>query len=80
MRFLFSTGEWDAILERYNTDIALVKTNTSVHNLLKLSPGWIIVFEDSMSALFLNEKSPIADTLKRTVAEFNPPEMLGYFP
>jgi len=80
MRFMFGVGEWDAILKQYNTDIALVKTNSSVHNLLKLSPGWIIVFEDSKSVLFLNEKSPIADTLKRTAAEFDPPEMLGYFP
>ena len=78
--FMFGTGEWDAILEQYNTDIALVKMNSSAYNLLKLSPGWIIVFEDSKSVLFLNEKSPIADTLKRTAAEFNPPEMLGYFP
>lgn len=80
MRFIFGIGEWDAILERYNTDIALVKTNSSVHNLLKLKAGWIIVFEDSKSVLFLNEKSPIADTLKRTAAGFDPPEMLGYFP
>ena len=80
MRFMFGIGEWDAILEQYNTDIALVKTNSSVYNLLKLRAGWIIVMEDSNSVLFLNEKSPIAETIKRSVAEFNPPEMLGYFP
>jgi len=80
LKFMFGIGEWDAILKQYNTDIALVKMNSSAYNLLKLKAGWIIVFEDSKSVLFLNEKSPIADTLKRTAAGFDPPEMLDYFP
>ena len=40
-------GEWDAVLDRCPTDMALVNKGTPVYNLMRLKPGWTPAYQDS---------------------------------
>lgn len=78
----FASGRnaWDTLLQEYPTDLALVPTGTPVDNLLRLYPGWLLVYEDATSALFVNQASPIAQSLQRAAAEFVAPPPQRFFP
>lgn len=67
MAFTFGTGEWDAVL-RGGADLALVSKNFPTYNLMKLKPGWTLIFEDEISALFAPAGSPHLDGLRRLAA------------
>jgi hypothetical protein len=80
MDFHFGVNDWDALLRQHWTDLALVKKHKSVHNLLKLKSEWLMVYEDSKSALFVNRNSSLVEPLRQAVADFAPPEANRYFP
>lgn len=72
--------DWDAFLEAHPADLALVQKATPADNLLRLSPDWTLVFEDAVSALFVQRTSPAAAPLRRTAATFVPPPPKEHFP
>lgn len=78
--FHFGTGEWDSILEDYETHMALVTVAQPSYNLLKMKPGWELVYEDSISALFANQDWHQFSIIKQTANNFSPPPILEYFP
>ena len=78
--FHYSVNDWDALLRQHQTDLALVDKDKSVHNLLKLKPEWLMIYEDSVSALFVNRNSSLAEPLRQAAADFTPPEANRYFP
>jgi hypothetical protein len=49
--FIYGTGDWDRLLRR-GADLVLVSTQFPVYNLMKLEPGWVIVYEDDVAAVF----------------------------
>ncbi len=65
LHFLSGKGRWDALLEEHPTDLALVYRDGATFNLLTLKPGWELVYEDSLSAVFVNAASPLATQLRR---------------
>ncbi len=66
-RFNFGYGKWDALIERPGVDLALVPTDHwPVFNLLKLKPGWTVVFQDDRSAIVARQGSPAAAAIART--------------
>lgn len=67
LEFLLGTGDWDALLDGRPTDLALVGKAQPVYNLLQLKPGWSVVYEDSLSALFVRQASPLRESLQQTV-------------
>jgi hypothetical protein len=78
--FMLGIGEWDALLEQYPTDMALVKKSRAVYNLLRLDPNWVLAYSDEYSALFARKGSALLQTLQHTTTEFSPPPRTGYFP
>jgi len=78
--FEYGTGDWDEIIESNWTDMVLIRMNTTSYNLMKLKPGWLLIFDDDNSALFVNEESPVAETLQQTLSDFEPPEPNRFFP
>ncbi len=80
MNFMWGVNDWDALLRQHWTDMALVKKYAPDYNLLKLKPDWLMVFEDSKSALFVNQDSSLVEPLRQAVANFTPPEASKYFP
>lgn len=78
--FFFGTNDWDALLRQHWADMALVRKSNPGYHLLKLMPDWLMVFEDSKSALFVNRDSTLVGHLQKAVVDFVPPEANGYFP
>lgn len=80
MHFQYGVKDWDALLRQERADMALVERQSTVHNLLKLKPDWLTVYEDSKSALLVNRNSSLVAPLRQAVATFIPPEANRYFP
>jgi hypothetical protein len=55
----YGVHDWDAVLDEYDTELALVPKDSPAHNLLKLKPGWVIEYEDDVSALAVKADSPM---------------------
>jgi hypothetical protein len=62
LAFTFGAGDWAAVLE--DASMALVQRDQPSYNLLKLQPGWELVYEDSLAGLFAREGSPQADLIR----------------
>jgi hypothetical protein len=62
-RFTFGIGDWQAALGRGPADLALVSPRFAALNLMKLEPGWRLVYEDPASGLFVRRGSPLAEQL-----------------
>jgi hypothetical protein len=65
--FTSGLGDWDAILKGHETDLALVSKRFPGFNLMKLKPGWTLVYEDSVSGLFVRQGSRLDGKLRFTV-------------
>jgi len=77
LAFKYGEGDWDALLRKHETHMALVRTGFPTFNLLKLEPGWRLVYQDSLAALFGREGLPIVETLQRTAPPGLPPDGAG---
>jgi len=63
---LFTTGlgDWDGILKKSETHLALVSKEFPVFNLMKLKPGWTLVYEDPMSGIFVRQGSALEEKVR----------------
>jgi hypothetical protein len=68
---MFGRNDWDAVLDEHDTDMALVSKGRPAYNLMLLKPGWTLVYEDPLCALFAPEHSALADRLLATA----PPDL-----
>jgi hypothetical protein len=59
LNFFGGVGDWDRLLQDHHTQMALVVKTYPVFNLLKLSPGWVLVYEDSLSGIYAREGLPL---------------------
>jgi len=50
--FMRGVGDWDALLENRDTHLALVTAGSPTFNLMKLKPGWLLIYEDPLAGLF----------------------------
>jgi hypothetical protein len=57
--------------------MALVPKTFAVYNLLKLSPGWVLVYEDSLSAIFAKQGLPFVENLRQARPESLPDDGVG---
>lgn len=80
LNFKFGTGEWNALLKSYNTQMALINRSSATYNLLKLTPGWSLIYQDDSSALFARKDFKGFQQLQETAASFKPPADTGIFP
>jgi hypothetical protein len=71
--FKFGQGDWAALLREYDTQLALVRRFQPADNLLRLKPGWTLIYEDQMAALFARADLPYLDRLRST-----PPPSVPY--
>ena len=77
LAFKYGEGDWDALLRKHETHMALVRTGFPTFNLLKLEPGWRLVYQDSLAALFGRDGLPIVETLQRTATPELPADGAG---
>ncbi len=64
--FRMGTGDWDALLRKHETHLALVSKKFPVFNLMQLHPDWLLVYEDRVSGLFVPRDSPLIRQIKAT--------------
>ena len=77
LQFLYGIGQWDAIVDHQLTDMALVGRDQPTYGLMRLKPGWQLVYEDSFASLFVREGSPLADEIQNAVPPSLPPDGVG---
>jgi hypothetical protein len=58
LNFVSGIGEWDELLTKGTTSIVLSNKLTPNYGLMKLEPGWKLVYEDDVAAVFLPAASP----------------------
>ena len=57
LRFMTGIGNWDDLLDKYPTDLVLLKKDTANDNLMQMRVDWELIFEDSVSVLYVKEGS-----------------------
>lgn len=68
LRFIVGEGDWDTLLDKYPTDMALVRRQDAAYNLLRCKPGWVLVHQDDISALFVRADFPYRRPLETAAA------------
>ena len=66
LNFQHGRAQWDAVLREPATDMALVQAETPAENLLRLDPGWVLVYHDQLSRLFARTESPLREIISNT--------------
>jgi hypothetical protein len=77
LNFAFGVGDWDKLIRDRDTHMALVKKAFAVFNLLKLVPGWVLVYEDSLSAVFAKQGLPFVQHIREAKPEALPDDGVG---
>jgi hypothetical protein len=63
--FMYGRGQWDRLVDRPETELALVHRHRPVFELMKQKPGWILVYQDALCALFAREGSPSLEQIRQ---------------
>jgi hypothetical protein len=66
LSFTIGLGDWDGLLNKPETQLALVSKGFPVFNLMQLKPGWALVYDDPMSGLFVRQRSPSEEKIRLT--------------
>ncbi len=64
--FRMGTGDWDALLRKHETHLALVSKKFPVFNLMQLHPDWLLVYDDPVSGLFVPRDSLLIRQIQTT--------------
>lgn len=78
LRFMTGSGNWDALFEGRETDLALVPADGPAANLVRLEEGWVEVHADSIASVFAKRGSHAMRRLSETPAP--PDELDRFFP
>ena len=62
--FFDGVGEWDRLLARRETDLALVPAGTAVYHLMSMHPDWELVMDSGPAALFGRRNSPVTSQMR----------------
>jgi hypothetical protein len=62
--FKYGHGDWEALLREHDTHLALVRRLHPSDNLLRLKPGWTLLYEDPLAALFGRADLPYLDRIR----------------
>ena len=65
--FMRGLGDWDALLKNHDTQLALVKSGSPTFNLMKLKPGWHLIYADPLAGLFGRDGLATTEAIARTV-------------
>ncbi len=64
--FMYVLNDWDALLDKHETDMALVSKRFPSFNIMKLKRDWLLLYEDPVAALFVRSGSPIVEKIRNT--------------
>jgi hypothetical protein len=66
LRFTNGVGDWDRLLKKPETELALVSRAFPVFNLMQLTSGWKLAYEDPISGIFVRQGSPSEEAFRLT--------------
>src|SRR5262249_23296228 len=78
--FVTGSGNWDAFVDKYPTDIVVMEPYVAPSNLMLLKPGWVRVYADNACWMFVRQGSEQERVL---TGSSPPPNQTGsdrYFP
>jgi hypothetical protein len=75
--FMLGRAEWERLIERPETQLALVHRQRPVFELMKQQPGWQLVYQDSLCAVFVRAESPLVAQIRRASVPDLPPDGSG---
>jgi hypothetical protein len=75
--FKFGQGDWEALLREHDTQLVLVRRFLPSDHLLRLKPGWTLLYEDPLAALFGRADLPYLDRIIATPAPSVPYDGAG---
>jgi hypothetical protein len=64
--FRFGHGDWEALLREHDTQLALVRRFHPSDNLLRLKPGWSLLYEVPLATLFGRADLPYLNRIRAT--------------
>jgi hypothetical protein len=64
LRFINGVGDWDRLVRKPETHVALVSRAFPVFNLMQLTAGWTLAYEDPISGIFVRQTSPLAGAFR----------------
>jgi hypothetical protein len=77
LSFALGMDDWDKLIRERDTHMALVQKRLPVFNLLKLVPNWVLVYEDSLGAIFAKQDSPFVQDIREANHDPLPDDGLG---
>lgn len=80
LAFQYGVNEWDAILEEYDTHLVLVNVSSAAFNLMRMKPGWELVYQDAISGLFARNDWSQFEKVHNVDIDINPKSDKYYFP
>jgi hypothetical protein len=63
--FMLGEGEWDRLVARPETEMALVDRARPADRLMRGKVGWVVAYEDEAATLFVREGSPWLERIAR---------------
>lgn len=77
LRFQNGLADWDDHIEKRPADMVLFSNRRPTYNLLQLKPGWELLYEDSLAAIFAPPHSTHAARLRATPLPDEPQGGIG---
>jgi len=78
--FNYGLHEWDEILKKFPTEMALLETGSASCNLLALKPEWQLIYKDEVSSLFVKKDSRWLEPIRKAAEATKPLAGDIYFP
>jgi hypothetical protein len=75
--FMFGEGDWARLVDRPETNLALVDRERPVYGRMKGKTGWTLAYEDPVAALFVRDGSPILASITAIRPPAEPPDGAG---
>jgi len=68
MKYTYGLQDWDELLKKYPTDLALVSKEYAAFALMAMSPDWQLCYQDGSTGIFAKKGSETAEKLMQAAA------------
>ncbi len=80
LELLFGAPGWQAVLDQYPADLALLPLDSPAFSLLLMKTDWSLIYKDGVAALFARRGRSAENVFREAAARFVPPPASGVFP
>ena len=82
LHFSAADSQWDNIVDKYPTELALIRPGAIVTELMKHKVGWTMVYSDGLACIFVKKNSRLESILSHLppTSESSRQPSLEFFP